>query len=297
MTAPWRPAGALAGARAAPLLGAIMVSVLVSSLGSLTGCAPSLATLQPAHVAPRGHLQVAAGLEVAVPTGTLVNAVDAGRSLAGAGQSQSLSAEQEGRLFDAGVTFAASPVAVVPHFALAFGILDRTEVGLRYTGDAWRLGGRYQLLAHERDPLDMVVGLGIARAATAVPVGDVLPVLSVDDFTRWTGDLSLLVGTSRSWFRVWAGPKLVYTRFDTRLRAELYMNEQQLATFEGHGTYYGGQGGVALGYQKLFLGVELTLMELSGTASTSVTTLASGARTTDISGFVVYPAVALMGEF
>jgi hypothetical protein len=261
------------------------------------GCAPSLATLQPAHVAPRGHLQVTAGLEVAVPTGTLVSAVDAGRTLSRSARSQMLSTEDQGRLFDAGVTFAASPVAVVPHFALSYGIYDRTEVGLRASGDAWRLGGRYQLLAHEQDPLDMVVGVGVSRASTAVPVGDVIPVLSVDDFTRWTGDLSLLVGTSRSWFRVWAGPKLVYTAFDTRLRAELYMNEQELATFQGRGLYYGGQGGVALGYSKLFLGVELTLMELSGTASTTTTTLANGGRSTDISGFVVYPAFALMGEF
>lgn len=261
------------------------------------GCAPSLATLQPAHVAPRGHLQVTAGLEVGVPTGTLVSAVDAGRALARSARSQSLSAEEQGRLFDAGVTFAASPVAVVPHFALSYGIYERTEVGLRFSGDAWRLGGRYQLLAHDRDPLDMVVGLGLSRAATSVPVGDAIPVLSVDDFTRWTTDLSLLVGTSRSWFRVWAGPKVVYTAFDTSLRADLYMNEQELATFRGQGLYYGGQGGVALGYRKLFLGVELTLMELSGTASTSSTTLANGARSTDISGFVVYPAFALMGEF
>lgn len=276
---------------------ALIAAVVTLPCGALAGCAPSLATLQPAHVAPRGHVQVTAGLEVAVPTGTLVNTVDAGRTLARSARSQTLSPEDQGRLFDAGVTFAASPVAVVPHFAVAYGIYDRTEVGLRYTGDAWRLGGRYQLLAHEQDPLDMVVGVGISRAATAVPVDDVIPVISVDDFTRWTGDLSLLVGTSRSWFRVWAGPKLVYTAFDTSLRANLYMNEQQFATFQGHGLYYGGQGGVALGYQKLFLGVELTLMELSGMASTSTTTLANGARTTDISGFVVYPAVALMGEF
>lgn len=269
----------------------------IAVLALSPGCAPSLATLQPAHVAPRGHLQVTAGLEVAVPTGTLVSAVDAGRTLAGSARSQTLSAQDQGRLFDAGVTFAASPVAVVPHFSLSYGVYDRTEVGLRYSGDAWRLGGRYQLLAHEQDPLDMVVGVGVSRAATAVPVGDVIPVLTVDDFVRWTSDLSLLVGTSRSWFRVWAGPKLVYTTFDTSLRAELYMNEQQLATFQGHGLYYGGQGGVALGYRKLFLGVELTLMELSGTARTSATTLATGARTTDISGFVVYPAFALMGEF
>lgn len=261
------------------------------------GCAPSLATLQPAHVAPRGHLQVTAGLEVAVPTGTLVSAVDAGRTLGRSSHDQMLSAEDEGRLFDAGVTLATSPVSVVPHFSLSYGIYDRTEVGVRYTSGAWRLGGRYQLLTHQDGPLDMVVGLGLSRAATAVPVGDVIPVLSVDDFTRWTGDLSLLVGTSRSWFRVWTGPKMVFTHFDTSLRAELDMNQPALATFEGHGWYYGGQGGVALGYQKVFLGVELTLMELSGSATTSTTTLPTGARTTDISGFVVYPAVALMGEF
>ena len=266
-------------------------------LVAAAGCAPSLATLQPAHVAPRGHLQATAGLEVAVPTGTLVRAVDAGRTLAQTSKTQMLSAEDQGRLFDAGVTFAVSPVSVVSHFALSYGIYDRTEVGLRYNSGAWRLGGRYQLLRHEEDPLDMVVGAGVARSATSMPVGDAISVVSVDDFTRWTGDLSLLVGTSRSWFRVWVGPKLVYTHFDTSLRETLSMNEQELATFVGHGLYYGGQGGLALGYRYLVLAVELTLMELSGSASTSTTTLATGARTTDISGFVVYPAFALMGEF
>jgi len=266
-------------------------------LGVLAGCAPSLATLQPAHVAPRGHLQATAGLEFAVPTGTLVSAVDAGRALGRASQSQMLSAEEEGRLFDAGVTLATSPVSPLSHFALSYGVYDRTEVGLRYTSGAWRVGGRYQLLSHESGPLDMVVGLGVSRSATAVPVQDVIPVVSVDAFTRWTGDVTLLVGTSRSWFRVWTGPKLVFTHFDTGLRLTPDMNQTALATFEGRGLYYGGQGGVALGYSKLFLGVELTLMELAGSATTSTTTLATGGRTTDISGFVVYPAVALMGEF
>jgi hypothetical protein len=264
------------------------------------GCAPSLATLQPAHVAPRGHVQVTAGLEVAVPTGTLVSAVDAGRALGRASQSQQLSADQEGRLFDAGVTYAASPVSTVSHFAVSYGVYDRTELGLRYASGAWRLGGRYQLLRHEDGPLDMVVGLGVSRATTDIPVQDVIQVLSVDDFTRWTGDLSLLVGTSRSWFRVWAGPKLVYTHFDTSLRADFGMNStnpSQLAIFEGNGLYYGGQGGVALGYRKVFLGIELTLAELSGSATTSSSTVSTVGRTTDISGFVVYPAFALMGEF
>jgi hypothetical protein len=263
------------------------------------GCAPSLASLQPAHVAPKGHLQATVGMEVAVPTGTVANLVDAGRALSQTAQSRMLSPQDEGRLFDAGMAFAASPVAVIPHFALAYTLVDRTELGLRYSGDSWRLGGRYQLLSHERegDPFDLVVGLGVAHAATPVPVGDVLPVLKIDDFTRWTSDVSAIMGTSRRWFRVWAGPKVVYTRFETSLTADLYMNEMQLATFRGHGLYYGGQAGVALGYSKLFFGVELTLMELSASAATTATTLASGSRTADFSGFVIYPAFGLMGEF
>ena len=47
----------------------------------LAGCAPSLATLQPANVAPAGHFQMTAGMEVAVPTGTIIRSIDAGKSL------------------------------------------------------------------------------------------------------------------------------------------------------------------------------------------------------------------------
>ena len=38
-----------------------------------------------------------------------------------------------------------------------------------------------------------------------------------------------------------------------------------LASFEGHTIYYGGQGGFALGYRYVFFAFELTLAEISGT--------------------------------
>ena len=70
-----------------------------------------------------------------------------------------------------------------------------------------------------------------------------------------------LVGTSRAFYRVWAGPKFVYSRFDMGMRLAVPPGASQpdLATFEGHGFYYGGQGGAAIGWKHVFFAFELTI--------------------------------------
>ena len=73
-------------------------------------------------------------------------------------------------------------------------------------------------------------------------------------------------------------------------------DEVQTAIFVGSAFYYGGQGGVAVGYRKVFFGGRVD----DGPAfrvgdrhqHAGVPT-----RTPSISGFVTYPALALMGEF
>lgn len=272
-------------------------ATLVSVVGALGfGCAPSLATLQPAHVAPAGHVQATAGVELSVPTGTVATIVDAGRSLAADARRRTLSDAEIARLFDVGVTLAASPPSLGQHFAVAYTVRERTEVGLRYAGGGWRLGGRYQLLRHDDAPFDMVAGLGVTRATTSVPLGDVVPFLKVRDFTRWTFDLPILIGTARRWYRVWTGPKFLYSRFDTGVEIALPMNAVETGSLRGHATYVGGQAGAAVGYQDLFLALELTMGQLSGSA-TVTSMLSVPTPPTDISGFVVYPALAVMGEF
>lgn len=260
------------------------------------GCAPSLATLQPAHVAPRGHAQATLGVEIGVPKGTVDDVIGAGRRLAEAAQSGTITDEQKWQLFDAGVNLVASPPSASQHLAIAYTIVDRTELSLRYVGGGWRLGGRYQIFSHTDAPLDVVVGFGAARSTTPIPAGDVLPVLKVDDFTRWTFDLPLLAGTSNEWFRVWFGPRLMYSRFDTALRLELVQDETVMASFHGSALYYGGQIGAAVGYRHVFFGVELTLAGMSGTAA-AITTLAIPTRRTELQGFIIYPAFGLLGEF
>ena len=59
---------------------------MVLTLGA--GCAPSLATMQPAHVAPKGHVQATAALEVGIPTGTIGTIIDTGKPLSDLAQQQ-----------------------------------------------------------------------------------------------------------------------------------------------------------------------------------------------------------------
>ena len=262
---------------------------------AFAACAPSLATMQPAHVAPKGHFQATAGLEVGIPTGAIVRAIDAGKTLSDAAAQGSLTADQERQAFEAGVNVLASPPSAGPHLALAYTPVERFEIGVRYAGDGWRVGTRYQILRHDEAPFDLTVGAGLSRSAYAIPVGDIIPILQVDDFTRWTVDVPVLVGTSRSWYRIWAGPKLLWSHFATALRLSIPGGDTELASFEGQATYVGGQAGLALGYRHLFFGVELTLAEMFGSASVTATSLPA-VRPVDFSGFVVYPAFGLLGE-
>ena len=83
-------------------------------------------------------------------------------------------------------------------------------------------------------------------------------------------DVPLLIGTSRDFFRVWVGPKLLMTWFHTDMTLSIPNDAVSVARFDGMVTYLGGQGGFALGYRKAFFAIELTVADSFGTARTSV---------------------------
>jgi hypothetical protein len=269
---------------------------LAGVLGAAS-CAPSLSTFQPAHVAPKGHVQAGAGLEIGVPVGAITDAIDQGKLLADRAQSgEPITDDERWQIFDAGVNLILNAPAVGPHLGLAYTLIHRLELSVRYAGTAWRLGGRFQLLDRLTAPFDMVVGLGVSRSSYKFPLADSIPVLKLDDFQRWQFDVPLLIGTSRDWVRVWVGPRFVLTSFDTRLTLVL-PSETQVASFEGTAYYAGGQGGVALGYRKVFVGFELTIAQAVGTAHLTSVGLQPPTHDTRVTGLVIYPSFGLMGEF
>jgi hypothetical protein len=271
------------------------VGRLALAAGIAVGCAPSLSTFQPAHVAPKGHFSAEVGLEGGVPVGAFSDLIDAGRTLADAGKNRMLTSDEKWKIFDAGVNLALTMPSIGPHFGVAYTPLDRLEVAVRYAGSAWRGGARYQLLDHTTGPFDLTVGLGVSRFTYEFPISDQIPVLKLDDFSRWQLDVPILVGTSRDWFRVWAGPKLLLTTFETQLTLSL-PNDTTLARFDGNAGAFGGQAGFAIGYRRLFFAVELTLAEAFGTAHLTAPLLNPMTHDTNVSSFTIFPAFGLMGE-
>ncbi len=263
----------------------------------LSACAPSLATMQPAHVAAQGHFEGTAALELGVPTGTLTKVVDAGETLSNAAaQGMDLTEQERRQVFEAGVNLAASPPAIGQHLMIAYTPVDNLEINLRNAGGGWRLGGRYQVLHQTDGPFDLSVGIGGARSAYAFPIGDVLPILTINDFVRYTIDVPVLLGRSNNWFRAWIGPRFLYSRFSTSMTLEIPGAATDVASFEGHATYIGAQGGIALGYQKVFLGIELTMAQMYAHASVTFPPAVAAVTPFDFDGFVIYPALGLMVE-
>jgi hypothetical protein len=266
---------------------------------SLAGCAPSLSTFQTAAVPPTGHFSAAVGMEGSIPIGALIDAIDTGQSVSRkALADQPLTTEEKWQAFDAGMQLLLSPPSFGYHLSLAYVPWRRLEVSLRYAGSALRLGSRYQILDRETGPFDLSAGVGIARFTYTFPFADKVPILKVDDFTRWQIDVPLLLGMQNRWFRTWVGPRFVATFFDTALRLDLQVEEAVLASMSGHAYYLGGQGGIGFGYRWVFLAFELTITQMMGSASFDAPALSDDPHhDLSLSGLVIYPTLGLMGEW
>jgi hypothetical protein len=264
-----------------------------------SGCAATLSGFQPAHVAARGHVTAEVGWDASAPTGTISRTIDAGKALARAANNHSLSDSERRQVIEAGANLAIDPPAAVMHAGLAYVPITGWELALRWSNGAWRAGFRHQFLTQEQHGLDLTAGLGISRFSYEFPIHDFINIIRLDDFTRWSLDVPLLVGKHAEWYRLWAGPRLVFARYDSAMTLSLPAaggtpSEVVAASVGGNATFVGGQGGVALGYRHIFLGLELTIVRLISHAHLD---LAGQSQDADLGGLIIYPGIALMGEF
>jgi hypothetical protein len=271
----------------------------LGSLVCLAGCAPSLSSFQPAHVAPKGTVSAELGSDLSLPTGALANTYDAAKTLASAGKSRMLTEEEKVQLFVAGTNLALSPPALVNHLAVNYVPAERWEVGARYSSSAFRLGGRRQLLLQAQSGYDLTVGLGVQRWSYGFPIGDIIDIVRLEAFTRWSLDLPLVAGFHTDFYRVWGGPRLAWSTYSSELVIRApgqagAVASEDLARVEGSALFVGAQAGAAIGYKMLFVAAELTVVRMIGNARLDV----FGRRVeADTGTFILYPGLALLGEF
>ena len=261
------------------------------------GCAPALSSFTPAHVAPKKHVQAEAGFDISIPS-SIGDVVDQGATLSKAARGHELTRDEQQQLFRAGAALALNPPSLVTHLGLAYTPLDYFEVNGRLTSGAWRLGARYQVLDETKHSVDGSFSLGGGRYSYEFPVSDQIPLLKLEDFSRWQLDAGFLVGKHGDWYRVWAGPRLLLSFYGTKLSFQqpaigVEAEKIVLASLDGAATYLGGQLGAALGYKHVFLGFELTVAKFWTSASIKVL---DDERNMDLDSFIVYPGLALMLE-
>ncbi len=253
-------------------------------LALLSGCASTLSTQQTARTLAPGQVQVSGGAGFFVPVGTIVRVVDAGieqgeaaRDAVESDRPYSLSEEAQQELLTAGVALMVAPPGVNPELMVRVGVVDRVDVGLRYSGISLRGDLKVQLssggeagvgrfLEPGQRSFDVALGVGVARHFFSSPVLDVLEVVKMGDFSRYDVEVPLYL--SADWgdiFKLYAAPKYIYSH--TRLDARLVDYAQQgkpvtgfdaslPATVGSH--FVGSTVGLALGYKYVHVYAEVT---------------------------------------
>jgi hypothetical protein len=232
------------------------------------GCAPALSTMQPATVAPYKSVDAGMGYGVSVPVAGITRSVGTARENVDRTQEgEPLSDGDRDDIIKTSLGLALNPPSLGSQYRIGYGILEGTEVELRYALSAWRLGARYQVVKPEVPAgLAVSAGLGVSRYVFSLGVPSYLkPIVDVDDFTRYDIDVPVLFGASHEVFHVWGGPKLVAsfmsagidvcTQIDTDSKE---CTERSKASIDGRAFYLAGQAGGAIGYKYVWVAAELT---------------------------------------
>lgn len=271
------------------------------SLLLLGGCAPTLSSFTPAHVAPSGHVQAEVGMDVSIPAGIVDELMDTAKTVARTAdrQAANLTEEQRRVLLRGAATTLLNPPSMSTHLGVAVGVYEDVEVGGRLFSGGWRLGGRYQFLDQKTQSVDLSAGLGISRYSFSLGIPEVPILVDVEDYSRWMVDIPVLVGKHGNWYRWWAGPKFLMGTFDAGVTLTNPIDDQKLGfTMDGTSWYLGGQAGAALGYKWIFVAAELTVMHVGAKAEFAANGgTESASYKPTVSGTIWYPGLGLMGEF
>lgn len=235
---------------------------------------------------------------MSVPTGSLSGLLDAGETVAKrAAAGESLTDAEREELFGATLAGLLSLPSVNPELQARVGLHERVDLGLRLGAGSIRLDSRVNLTTPTttRDgSLAVSIGLGLGYYAFAIPLPSFAEdVVQADDYTRYELDVPLLFGWSTDIWRVWVGPKLVFTSYGVGLSLNAPA-ETALAEASGTQTFLAAQAGAALGFRYGWIVLEFTTAYGLGGADLSI--VGQPVKSVSTNDWIVYPTVGLLLE-
>lgn len=274
-----------------PLTAPALLSALLSGLG----CAPSLATMEPARTTPEGHFQMTTSLDVTDTSGPIRDTIEEVREVGGGRMSRG----DIRTVADAATAALVQPPSLGYQVSLSYGLSRRFEVGLRSSMNAVRGWTRYQFL-RVSPGIYGAVGLGVTGYLHGVPIQRYADEIQDVEMSRWDVDLPLHIGFSSRAFHIWAGPKLIFSTYDATVDVCVDQDEGRCADtaevgIDGVARYVAGQAGVGIGWKQFFVAAELTLARVDVRADVSVDYAGrTETESFDEDGVVLSPAVGLI---
>lgn len=270
----------------------------LSAAVALSGCAPTLSSLTPAHVAKPKHVQMELGMGLAMTGGGLPHALNVGENL---DQQSALSVRQQRQLINSEWANNATPSGVEMDLGVAVGVAENWEVSGRATTAGLRLGGRHQFLKQRVDGLDLSVGLGLRSDAYRAAGTTAYDSVETNKLSNWGFDIPVLLGGSGDWFRWWTGTRILAWHYATRFDMQTTNASGQMLAYSIDGTggsvCAAGVLGGALGYEHVFLAFELTAGYLGTAARLQASRDDVGSFSFRSSSLVVFPAIGLLSEY
>src|SRR5581483_11011578 len=187
----------------------VMRSAAVGLLLALTGCATNLAQMQTARTLKPGELRVSGGFGAYIPATQLGNFAVEGAS-AGVQSAQQalnhqqvqLSDDQKRTLALTSLALATMPPSLGAQIDARIGVIDRLDVGLRYSIDSVRADAKLNFY-HDgvddpedglpRKSKDIAIGIAFSGQLFKPGVSDIMGQVQLDHFSRWDVEVPLYV--------------------------------------------------------------------------------------------------------
>ena len=254
-------------------------AALASVLGLVlaAGCTTSLTNLTPTRALEPGEVQLTAAGQAQAGTGIVRQSISAGKAakeLIESGSDETIDEESVRDLVDGALVWLLFPPGAGYEFMGRVGLVDwlgGIDIGLRTDTKILKADLKVQLFdsLDGRYALSGIVGYGYHFSF----VDKLVSYLTLTSFSRHDLDLQLSLGMeSGSYFKAYLNPRIMISRISTDARLPQAISAQlpeslrdydprKLFTDAGL-VYYGGTVGALIGYENLFLALELNVLWL-----------------------------------
>ena len=266
----------------------------------LTSCVSSQSTLQTAPTVPKNKFRVTGGESIPVSTRFVSELTDVSGIAVDRARNSNidpLTENEQQELIEAAIATALLQPTLVTTIEGRYGVHEKIDIGVRWSGPALRLDSKYWLY-HKAGGLDVSFGLGLTYhtgvgASLAGKVYEVFDFVELLDFKRRDADASIyLSGDSRK--RLGFYGSLRYTISSLNFESNLIGVDTETISVaqpvDEISHYIGGASGVRLRFGSFAILAELTVGRLFFDPT-------FGGNKRNLSGFVVEPALGANVNF